>query len=334
MSKTFLIAEIGQAHDGSLGLLHSYIDALSNTGINAIKFQMHIAEAESSIHEPFRINFSYEDQTRYDYWKRMEFSLDQWKEIKKHCEEVGLEFICSPFSNLSVDWLEDLGISKYKIGSGEVNNFLMLEKIAKTGKEIILSSGMSSLKELDDTVSFLKPFNNKLSILQCTTKYPTGPEDVGLNMIDELKKRYSIPVGLSDHSSFIYPSLAAVALGAEILEFHVVFDKKMFGPDSKSSLTIAEVEKLVEGVRFIDLSLKHKINKNQNYKFPKIKNAFEKSLAVNKDLKKGSIISIDDLEAKKPFGYGINVKDYEGILNKKLSEDKKKWDFLNYDDLI
>ena len=334
MSKTFLIAEIGQAHDGSLGLLHSYIDALSNTGINAIKFQMHIAEAESSIHEPFRINFSYEDQTRYDYWKRMEFSLDQWKEIKKHCEEVGLEFICSPFSNLSVDWLEDLGISKYKIGSGEVNNFLMLEKIAKTGKEIILSSGMSSLTELDDTVSFLKPFKNKLSILQCTTKYPTGPEDVGLNMIDELKKRYSIPVGLSDHSSFIYPSLAAVALGAEILEFHVVFDKKMFGPDSKSSLTIAEVEKLVEGVRFIDLSLKHKINKNQNYKFPKIKNAFEKSLAVNKDLKKGSIISIDDLEAKKPFGYGINVKDYAGILNKKLSEDKKKWDFLNYDDLI
>jgi N,N'-diacetyllegionaminate synthase len=334
MSKTFLIAEIGQAHDGSLGLLHSYIDALSNTGINAIKFQMHIAEAESSIHEPFRINFSYEDQTRYDYWKRMEFSLDQWKEIKKHCEEVGLEFICSPFSNLSVDWLEDLGISKYKIGSGEVNNFLMLEKIAKTGKEIILSSGMSSLIELDDTVSFLKPFKNKLSILQCTTKYPTGPEDVGLNMIDELKKRYSIPVGLSDHSSFIYPSLAAVALGAEILEFHVVFDKKMFGPDSKSSLTIAEVEKLVEGVRFIDLSLKHKINKNQNYKFPKIKNAFEKSLAVNKDLKKGSIISIDDLEAKKPFGYGINVKDYAGILNKKLSEDKKKWDFLNYDDLI
>ncbi len=140
----YTIAEIGQAHEGSLGILHSYIDALSSTGVSAIKFQMHIAEAESSEYEPFRVKFSYEDATRFDYWKRMEFTLEQWKGIKKHCDEVGLEFLCSPFSNLAVDWLEEIGVNRYKIGSGEVNNFLLLEKIAQTKKPIILSSGMSS----------------------------------------------------------------------------------------------------------------------------------------------------------------------------------------------
>ncbi|MFK7779730.1 MAG: N-acetylneuraminate synthase family protein [Candidatus Gracilibacteria bacterium] len=328
MSKTFIIAEVGQAHEGSLGILHSYIDSLADTGIDAIKFQTHIAEAESSVYEPFRVKFSYEDETRYDYWKRMEFTLEQWKGIKKHCDDVGLEFISSPFSNMAVDWLEEIGVKKYKIGSGEVNNFLMLEKIAKTAKEIILSSGMSSFAELDETINFLKSFENKLSVLQCITKYPTNAEDIGLNVIDELKKRYDVPVGLSDHSGTIYPSLAAVSLGAEILEFHVVFDKRMFGPDSKSSLTIDETKQLVEGVRFIEASLNNKIDKTDNGKFKELKNIFEKSLAVNRDMKVGDIIAFDDLEAKKPFGYGIPAKDYKKILGKKINIDMKKWDFL------
>lgn len=333
MNNTYIIAEIGQAHEGSLGILHSYIDALANTGIDAIKFQTHIAEAESSEYEPFRVKFSYEDDTRYDYWERMEFTLEQWKEIKQHCDEVGLEFISSPFSNMAVDWLEEVGIQKYKIGSGEVSNFLMLEKIAKTGKDIILSSGMSNYSEIDDTIEFLKTFNNKLSILQCTTKYPTQAEDIGLNVLAELKNRYDIPVGLSDHSSTIYPSLSAVSLGAEILEFHVVFDKNMFGPDSKSSLTINEVKQLVEGVRFIEKSINNKIDKNDNSKFRELKNIFEKSLALNKDLKEGSIITFEDLEAKKPFGCGISAKDYKSIIGKEINKNMKKWDFLKEEDI-
>ena len=332
-NKVFIIAEIGQAHDGSLGILHSYIDALSSTGVDAVKFQTHIAQAESSKYEPFRIKFSYEDNTRYDYWERMEFTLEQWKEIKKHCDEVGLEFISSPFSNMAVDWLEEIGVKKYKIGSGEVSNFLMLEKIAKTGKEIILSSGMSSFQELDDTFHFLNQFNNKLSILQCTTKYPTSAEDIGLNVIKELKEKYNIPVGLSDHSSSIYPSLSAVSMGAEILEFHAVFDKNIFGPDSKSSLTIIEIKQLVEGVRFIETSLNNKVDKSDNSKFKELKNIFEKSLAVNKNLEIGDIICFDDLEAKKPFGYGISAKDYKKILGKKLLNNLKKWDFIKDRDI-
>jgi len=244
MEKVFIMAELGQAHEGSLGILHSYIDALSTTGIDAIKFQTHIAEAESSEYEPFRVQFSYEDNTRFDYWKRMEFSLEQWQDIKKHCGDVGLEFVSSPFSNIAVDWLEEIGIQKYKIGSGEVTNFLMLEKIAKTGKDIILSSGMSNFSELDETIKFLKKFDNKVSILQCTTMYPSNAENIGLNVIGELKDRYNLLVGFSDHSGTIYPSLAASTLGAEIIEFHAVFDKDMFGPDSKSSLTIKEIKQL------------------------------------------------------------------------------------------
>lgn len=332
--KTYIIAEVGQAHDGSLGILHSYIDAVSKCGVDAIKFQTHIAAAESSKFEPFRVKFSYEDKTRYDYWKRMEFTLEEWRNIKKHCEDVGLEFLSSPFSNLAVDWLEEVGVKKYKIGSGEVSNYLMLEKIAKTEKDIILSSGMSSFAELDDTINFLKPFGNKLSVLQCTTKYPTSAEDIGLNVLSELKERYNLPVGLSDHSSTIYPSLVAVSLGAEILEFHVIFDKKMFGPDSKSSLTIDEVKQLVNGVRFIEKSIGKKIDKTDNSKFKELKNIFEKSLAVNKELKAGDVISFDDLEAKKPSGYGISAKEYKKVLGKKVNKDMNKWDFLTEDNIF
>ena len=331
-NKIYSIAEIGQAHDGSLGILHSYIDAIAKTGVSAIKFQMHIAESESSEYEPFRVKFSYEDATRYDYWKRMEFSLEQWKGIKKHCDEVNVDFLCSPFSNLAVDWLEELGVNQYKIGSGEVNNFLLLEKIAQTKKPIILSSGMSSYEELDKTVDFLKSKNIKFSILQCTTSYPTQPENYGFNVIQELKERYQVVVGFSDHSAKISTGIAAVALGAEILEFHVVFDKAMFGPDAKSSLTINEVHQLVQAVNEIAIANENPINKNDNSNFFELKQIFEKSLAINKNLEKGSEIKWEDLEAKKPKGYGILASEFEKYIGKKLLVSKNKWDFLNIED--
>ena len=331
---TFIIAEIAQAHDGSLGLLHSYIDAVSKTGVDAIKFQTHIAEAESSIHEPFRVNFSYEDQTRLDYWKRMEFNIEQWKEIKNHCDEVGLEFMSSPFSNAAVDLLEEIGVKRYKIGSGEVNNFLLLEKIAKTGKPVIVSSGMSSFAELDKTIDFLKERNVDFSILQCTTSYPTKPEQYGLNVIQELKKRYIVKVGFSDHSSKIETCIAAAALGAEILEFHVVFDKEMFGPDAKSSLTLTETQQLVDAVRNIEIAKQKPIDKNNNAQFSELKNIFEKSLAVNKNLTKGHVLTFNDLEAKKPKGYGILASNYQRVIGKELKNNIIKWDFLNEKDIL
>lgn len=332
-NKPYLIAEIAQAHDGSLGILHSYIDAVAKTGVQAIKFQMHIAEAESSIHEPFRIKFSKEDATRFDYWKRMEFTLEQWKEIKSHCDEVGLDFICSPFSNLAVDWLEEVGIKTYKVGSGEVNNFLLLEKICQTGKPIIISSGMSSFDELDKTVTFLRSKNATFSILQCTTAYPTKPEQYGLNVISELKKRYDVSIGFSDHSAKVATGIAAVTLGAEILEFHVVFHRQLFGPDAIASLTIEETKQLVDDVAAIYLAQNHVISKDTNEQFKELKAIFEKSLAINKNLPKGHSITFDDLESKKPKGYGIPASDFQKVIGAKLKNDKSQWDFLNEEDL-
>lgn len=329
----YIIAEIGQAHEGSLGILYSYIDALATTGVNAVKFQMHIAEAESSEHEPFRVKFSLEDKTRFDYWKRMGFTLEQWKGIKTHCERVGLDFICSPFSNLAVDWLEEIGVEQYKIGSGEVNNFLILEKIAQTGKPVILSSGMSSYQELDETVAFLKDRKVTFSILQCTTAYPTQPEQYGLNVILELQKRYDVPIGFSDHSARIETGITATVLGAEILEFHVVFDRKLFGPDAKSSLTISETKELVVAVRNIKIALENPINKNSNENFEDLKQIFEKSLAVNKDLPQNHILTFDDLEAKKPKGFGIEASKFRAVIGKKLTFGKKQWDFLKEEDI-
>ncbi|PHI20737.1 N-acetylneuraminate synthase [Lewinellaceae bacterium SD302] len=334
MNKTFIIAEIGQAHDGSLGILHSYIDALATTGVDAIKFQTHIAAAESSIHEPFRVNFSYEDKTRYDYWDRMGFTLPQWKEIKTHCDEVGLEFMSSPFSQAAVDLLEEVGVKRHKVGSGEVSNFLLLEKLARTGKPIILSSGMSSFAELDGSINFLRPFGNELSVLQCTTAYPTPPDQVGLNVIGELKARYpDLRVGLSEHTARTATSIAAVTLGAEILEFHAVFDRRIFGPDAKSSLTIDEITQLVKDVRYVETMVGNTIDKNDNSSFATLKSIFEKSLAVSRDLPKGHTLTFNDLEAKKPANHGISASEFRSVIGRKLSQPLSQYDFLTEENL-
>jgi len=333
-SGIYIIAEIGQAHEGSLGLAHSYIDALADTGVNAAKFQVHIAEAESSIYESFRTPFSYLSESRMEYWKRMEFTQEQWHELKKHCEAAGMEFLATPSCVTAAVLLNDMQVNKFKVGSGDVTNFLLLNYLANTGKEIILSSGMSSIEELDQSVSFLKAKTENLSLLQCSSSYPTRPEQWGLNLIKEFKERYNIPVGFSDHSGDIAACLAAASLSAEILEFHTVFDKRMFGPDSSSSINIDQTSVLVNAVRKIEKALSNPVSKASTPESIQLKNIFEKSLAVNKDLIKGHIISFDDLESKKPKRKGIAPNQFENIIGRQLRSDMKKWDFLNESDLL
>lgn len=329
----FLIAEIAQAHDGSLGIAHSYIDALASTGIDAVKFQTHIAQAESSIHEPFRVKFSYEDNSRFDYWKRMEFTPKQWQGLKEHCEQVGLEFISSPFSIAAVELLENLGVKRYKIGSGEVTNLLLLEKVASTGKPVILSSGMSSMAELTTAYNLLRSFGNSITIMQCTTAYPTKPNQWGLNLIQDLRDQFQVPIGFSDHSGDIYASLSAATLGASAIEFHAVFDKRMFGPDASASLTINQIELLVIGIREIEQALACPILKDDHAADSDVKIMFGKSLAVNKSLQKGHQITIDDLESKKPAKQGISASDFKQMLGKKINKDLAAYSFLKYEDL-
>jgi N,N'-diacetyllegionaminate synthase len=329
-----IIAEIAQAHDGSLGIAHSYIDALAKTGVDAVKFQTHIADAESSEEEKFRVPFSYQDSSRFEYWKRLEFSIEQWAGLKQHCDDKGVEFISSPFSVAAVNLLEKLNVKRYKIGSGESNNYLMLNRIGLTGKPIILSSGMSDWTEIEETINFLRQFSSPISLMQCTTAYPTVPQQWGLSAIKKMKERFNLPIGFSDHSANIFACLAATALGATFIEFHATFDKDMFGPDSKASLTIMEIAQLVKGVNDIRLSLNCVYEKGDTSKYVELKEMFGKSLSINKCLEKGHIIKIEDLESKKPANQGISAKEYASVIGKQLNCNLDIHSFLKPEHLL
>ncbi|AZZ91673.1 N-acetylneuraminate synthase [Hahella sp. KA22] len=332
--RTFVIAEIGQAHDGSIGILHSLIDAAASTGADAVKFQLHIADAESSPLEPFRKKFSYVDNSRYEYWKRMELSLEQWREVKRHCDSLGVEFLATPFSNVAVDLLQELGVKRYKVGSGDVHNLLLIDKIIRTGREIILSSGLSSISELERTVEVIKEHGAPFALLQCTTQYPTKPESIGLAWLRRFKERFECPVGLSDHSGTCYPAIGAVALGASVVEAHITFDQNMFGPDACASMNIQEFKRMVDGVRCIEQARSEGEGKEIDDEKEKLRTMFGKSLAVNRDIEAGETLTFADLEGKKPYGAGIPVNSFRQVVGRSLRQSKKAWDFIEKDDLL
>ena len=331
-TSTQVIAEIGQAHDGSLGILHSYIDAVAATGVKFIKFQTHIAAAESSDKETFRIPFSYQDSTRYQYWDRMSFSQEEWLGIKSHCDESGIEFLSTPFSIAAVKLLEKVGVKRFKIGSGDLSNLPLLEMVARSGKPVLISSGMGTMNEIEQAVSFLRQRKVEVTVFQCTTRYPTPPEMVGLNVIDEIRQKFDCKVGLSDHSGTIFPGLAAAALGVDFVEVHTVFDKRMFGPDTSSSLTIEDLMTLSDGCRFINTINAHPLDKSNADLFAKERKVFSRSLAINKNLEKGHALAFEDLETKKPAGHGIDPKEYQSIVGKVLAHQKNENEFLNFED--
>lgn len=333
LGRTFIIAEVAQAHDGSLGILQSLVDAVAATGVDAIKFQMHLADAESSALEPFRVRFSSVDATRYDYWKRMELPLAEWRRLKERCDALGVEFLATPFSNAAVNLLEELGVQRYKIGSGDAMNPLLLERVARTGKEVILSTGLGSLEELDAATAMLQARGNSYAVLQCTTRYPTVAEDVGLAWLACFRERYGCPVGLSDHSGTIYAGLGAVALGAVAVEAHVTFDRRMFGPDAKASLTVDEFARMVEGIRFLEKARATGPDKSLDHGKRELRRMFGKSLAVNRDLSAGHVLTFDDLEGKKPGDAGLAVGDLGQVIGRILVRGKRCWEFLQQEDL-
>lgn len=331
--EVYIIAEIAQNHDGSLGQAHAFIDACADTGVDAIKFQTHIAEAESTPDEPFRINFSYEDKTRYDYWKRMEFSELQWHELKKHAKERNLEFLSSPFSKEAFLLLNQMDIPAWKLGSGEVFNSYLLDLMIETEKPILLSSGMSTYMDLENQVRRIRQANGQYAILQCTTAYPTNYNQIGLNVIGELQQRFGCPVGLSDHSGTIFPSLAAVALGASIIEVHVTMSKYMFGPDVSSSLTIEQLKEMVEGIRAISCMINNPYDKSAlDTENEKLKKMFAKGIYLNKDLPKGAALREEDLCMKKPL-QGMTAEQYREVIGKKISRNLRKGQYLTWNDI-
>lgn len=327
-NRCFIIAEIAQSHDGSLGMAHAYIDAVAKTGADAIKFQTHIAEAESSEYEKWRVKFSPQDTTRMDYWRRMEFTFEQWIGLKKHAEELNLIFLSSPFSYEAFDLLDQIGVNAWKVASGEVNNVPFLKKMAATKKPMLISSGMSELKELDIAVSTAKNFGAKYAVMQCTTEYPTSASRVGLNLIGDFKNRYNCPIGYSDHSGLVCTGIAAYTLGATILENHITMSREMFGPDVSSSLTTFEFKNLVDSVRFLEIANSNPVDKDvQSESLKNVKSIFSKSLFLKENLQRGAVILDKHLCMKKPGG-GIHPNLIDQIIGKKMKMDLNKGEMI------
>ncbi len=304
------------AHDGSLGAAYAFVDAAAEAQVDAIKFQTHIPSEESSPFEQFRVNVFPQDSTRPEYWQRTSFTKDQWMKLADHTRSKGLDFLSSPFSNLAVDWLEECNVAAWKVASGEVTNYPMLKKMAETGRPILLSSGMSNWQELDQAVDYLKKLGSEFAVFQCTTAYPCPPEKWGLNIISEMLERYECPVGLSDHSGTIIPSLGARMLGASLFEFHVVFHHGQFGPDTKASLTFEQTAQLVTGIRGLETALAHPIDKDaQAAALVETRKLFTKSLYAARDLPPNQSLSPEDIVIRKPL-IGVPASHYDSTIGR------------------
>ena len=242
-----IVGEVAQAHEGSLRLAHDYIDAIAKAGADAVKFQCHIAAAESTPDEPWRVKPKWDhDGSRYLYWQRMEFAPDQWAGLKEHADEVGLIFLCSPFSVEAVELLDPL-VPAWKVASGEVTNEALIYSMRTTRKPLLVSTGLATKEEIVRIAGYAD------ALLQCTSEYPTKPESVGLDILEAWRScHFDGPVGLSDHSGTIYAGLAAVALGCDVLEVHIKLSQHDQGFDASSSITVDQLKQLVEGVRFIE----------------------------------------------------------------------------------
>ncbi len=317
-----VIAEIAQAHDGSLGTAHAMIDAAAEAGVDAVKFQTHIAAAESTPGEPWRVKFSPQDETRYDYWKRMEFTAEQWAGLKRHAEERGLAFLSSPFSMEALELLRGIGgVAAWKIASGEITNLPMIARMCEDGVPLLLSTGMSGMEEIARTVDFIRERGAAVCVMQCTSSYPTPPEKVGMNLLREFAERFGTATGLSDHSATVFPGIVAAWEGAKVIEVHLTLSRRAFGPDVVASLTVEEMAELVRGVRFAEAMRRNPVRKSETgEEMRDMRVIFMKSLVLLKPMKAGEVVTEEVLGARKP-GTGIPVSEHDRIVGRRLARD-------------
>lgn len=334
MKSVFVIAEVGSVHDGSYGNALQMIDLAKSCGADAVKFQTHIAEAETIRDAPMPPYFK--GEPRFEYFHRTAFSEEQWGGLIARAREVDIRFLSSPFSCEAIDLLENVGLEIYKIPSGEISNLPLLRKAGKTGKAVIISSGMSDWEELDAAVEAVREAQpardsplapdlpgaaaGEISVLQCTSEYPCPYEDVGLNVMEEMRDRYGLAMGFSDHTATIYAPIVAVARGAQIIEKHLTFSKSMYGSDAKNSLEPEEFSRMVEGIRAAEALCGNVVDKGTNEKFSEMKRIFEKSVVLRSAVRQGDVLTEAVIALKKP-GNGIPPKDFEKVLGKRATRD-------------
>ena len=331
--RPFVIAEIALAHDGSLGMAHAFVDAAAQAGADAVKFQTHIATAEFTFDEPFRIAFSRQDLKRYDYWRRTAFTAEQWQELAAHAKQRGVTFLSSPFSVEAVHLLARLGVAIWKVPSGEMRSRDLLEALLASGGHLLVSTGMSPWQEIDATVALLRSRTAEFTLMQCTSRYPTPLSEVGLNVLEEMRRRYSCPVGLSDHSGTPFPALAAMARGASVIELHVTFDRRMFGPDVSASITFDELAFLSQARDAFNEMDDKPVDKDvMANSLESMRQIFGKSLAPSRALSAGTLLAPGMLVPRKPGG-GIPTDALEDLMGRRLARDVAPERILRWDDL-
>ena len=309
-----IIAEIGSIHDGSIGNALKAVEAAAACGADVVKFQTHIAEAETLADAPMPPYFK--GESRMDYLRRTAFSLPQWKQLAQHCGEHGVRFLSSPFSLEAVYLLEEVGVELYKIPSGEVSNLPLLERVAATGKTVYLSSGMSDWAELDRAVEVLRK-GGPLVVMQCSSAYPCAPERVGLNVMLEMQQRYGLPVGLSDHSLGYAACISAAALGATVVEKHFTFSRLMYGSDARHSMEPDEFKAFCSHVKESAIIRANPVDKNDLQDYRDMKRIFEKSVVTARAVQARQSLQFADLAFKKP-GDGIPAARYTELLGRQV----------------
>lgn len=320
MKKTSLVGEVGLSHEGSLGLAMSMAKACKDANLDYVKFQYHQPDFESTKNETFRVNVFPQDSSRYDYWLRTSFNENEWKILIEYCKEIKIEFLCTPFSVWAANQLVDFGIQHIKISSGDANNWELLEYAKNNFTKIIISVGMSTRAEVESLIEFMNDYRGDFHILQCTSAYPVKPKYVGMSYFQELKKLTG-QVGLSDHSGNPLVSIAAIASHASMVEFHVVFDKNQFGPDSESSITFTDAS-LISQFRdlFIDLNDPVYDKNSMAEKLIEIREKFGRGLTLKKSLNKGDVVLPEHFTLKKPLG-PLNWGDRVDLIGKRATKD-------------
>lgn len=329
----YIIAEIGSVHDGSFGNAQKLIEAASEAGANCVKFQTHIAEAETLADAPTPGYFKTEP--RLEYFRRTGFTVDQWQGLAAKAIECGVVFLSSPFSLEAVELLEEVGVQAYKIASGEVTNLPLLRRVADTGKPTLLSTGMSTWAEIAAAVEILQR-GGPLCVMQCTSAYPCPPEQIGLNNLDEFRKRFAgVTLGYSDHSLGFTAGVAAATLGATIIEKHFTFSRLMYGSDAINSMEPDEFAVFCVALRDAWAMRASPVDKDvlAATQLGDMKRIFEKSIVASRELSAGSNISESDLAFKKP-GDGISAARALELVGRHLKADVAADHKFSWDDFL
>jgi len=319
-SPIFLIAEAGVNHNGDLSIAKRLIDVASEVKVDAIKFQTFKAEElllkNTSKAKYQKINTD-NNENFYEMIKKYEFTKEDFQSIVNYCKEKNIIFLSTPFDHSSVQWLEEFNVPAYKVGSGDMNNFPLLKLICSKRKPIFISTGMATLKEVKETIEFIRSNNiEEIVLFQCTTDYPTSLEDVNLNVIDTYKNEFSnLLIGFSDHSLGITASIGAAAKGVKVIEKHFTLDKEMKGPDHKASLDPKELKEWVEQIRALEKAL-GTFEKKPSKAELEIAKIARKSIVSIKALNKGDVLDETNIAVKRP-GDGISPVEFEKIIGKR-----------------